>query len=79
MLLYTNKEKGRDQFTSVDEYLNIDMRQAGIPNLCSKLKSTFAWPTGLDIRQMLYGKVRFIKYIFHSLSSSYQFVAFNLK
>lgn len=38
MLPYRNKEKGEDQFTPVDEYLNTDMRQAGIPYLCAKLK-----------------------------------------
>lgn len=72
-----NKQKG--EITSVDEFLTVDLRQAGIPNLRSKGKSTFSWPTGLDIRQISYGQVCFTKHVFHSLSSSYQFVAFNLK
>lgn len=64
MLLCMNKEKGGHQFTLVDYYLNIDVRRAGIPSLCSKSKSALAWSIDLDTRQISYGKVCFIKYIF---------------
>lgn len=36
------------------EYLNTELMWAGIPNMCSKRKSTFSWPTGVDRKHVIW-------------------------